>query len=275
MTMTTRQKILLPLTLLAFGVLCWQVMVVFFPTSWSRLHLFVRPSAVAKSALVAHDAALGATAASQSGRATQSNLDEPLDASLGEPGTLAGPSENTTVASAMQGKSAKVSQQSGDVLQATHAETLPMSAGKPSSGHTAVEGMAPITVSQQQYMQLANAYQLAKLQRMLAEEEAAIAQAKLKLQDLGKQVHGSKTGVWSVAQRQAHTQPVYQLVYLDGQQGAEWAATLAYNGQYIAVQPEDTLANGDKVLRIDHHGVLLGHDGQEHWIAFHPSGTIG
>lgn len=250
MHMTRRQKILLPLTLFAFALLLWQVMVVFFPDAWAR----IRGGAGIFAVTVASDSVSADEAIDTAAVPQQSQLAPAQTLSVDvEPGMVQ--DEEATV-------------------MATE-EPLPTTAGNaPSAQLQGVANqpqtdglMAPITASQQQYVRLANAYQLAKMQRMLAEEETAVAEAKSKLQQLAKSWHGAINDAWQGATASTQTEDGYRLVYLDGQEGADWVATLQHHGHYWAVQANTVLANGDKVLRIDHRGVLLAHGQQEQLVS--------
>ncbi|MBS0349628.1 MAG: hypothetical protein JSR33_00335 [Proteobacteria bacterium] len=114
-----------------------------------------------------------------------------------------------------------------------------------------------LTTRQQEYLNLVREYQITKIRRQIVEEEAGLASAQKRIADAGK--NGNLSGLGSINNGSAwspNVQSDYQLAYLDRQAG-EWTATLSKGDEYTEVHLGSTLADGSKVISIDHQGVVL------------------
>ncbi len=113
--------------------------------------------------------------------------------------------------------------------------------------------------SQSEYLRLVNEYQMAQLQRMIAEDNEAIAIAKqnaAKATTETSKLMGGGSVMSTTGSSQANSNE-YQLVYTGQQTDGGWSATLKKNGQSTDVNIGSQLADGSQVISIDDNGVLL------------------
>ncbi len=120
-----------------------------------------------------------------------------------------------------------------------------------------------ISEGQQQYLALVNEYQLVEIQRLIAQDQAAIASARASMAESLAKINQSGAGDAGSAGALASSivaagnQPGdYELIYT-GQDNGEWSATLKRNGQFNDVTAGSILPDGDKVLSVDDNGVLI------------------
>ncbi len=120
-----------------------------------------------------------------------------------------------------------------------------------------------INENQQQYLALVNEYQLVEIQRLIAQDQAAIASARASMAESLSKMNqagaGNAGGAGALASSiaAANNQPGdYELIYT-GQDNGEWSATLKRNGQFNDVTAGSVLPDGDKVLSVDDNGVLI------------------
>lgn len=118
----------------------------------------------------------------------------------------------------------------------------------------------PATNSQAEYLRLVNEYQMAQLQRMIAEDNEAIAVAKRNaaqaMTDTAK-LAGGGAMVTTTEDTSDQDDNVYSLVYTGQQDDGQWTATLKKNKQSLDVVPGKQLPDGSQVVSIDENGVLL------------------
>jgi len=117
---------------------------------------------------------------------------------------------------------------------------------------------APLLKSQQEYLNIVNQYELAKMRRQLLEEQAAIAETKRKILEINTQTQKLQATVISAAGNSA-TNSVsipYQLTYLDQQDG-QWSATLSNAGRFFEVTVGTSLPGGIVVESVDKNGVVV------------------
>lgn len=108
--------------------------------------------------------------------------------------------------------------------------------------------------SRTQYLQLANQYEMAKMQRQLLEEEVAIANAKMQI---ARTNTGEATDLSPTLSVTTNAPELgLALVYVAQQEG-HWTATLVQNGQYQIVVVGARLPPDIQVLGIDDEGVLI------------------
>jgi septal ring-binding cell division protein DamX len=132
-----------------------------------------------------------------------------------------------------------------------------------------VANQQQLITHQQQYIQLVNQYELAKMQRQLLEEEVAIAAARQRIAEINQktqQITGQQTASDDVAattsfaepapERHSENLPAYQLAYLD-RQGDNYTATVVDRGHYQEITAGLQLADGSQVKQIDTQGVLF------------------
>jgi len=133
----------------------------------------------------------------------------------------------------------------------------------PSAG-TAKSSAAPeVSESQQQYLALVNEYQLVEIQRLIVQDQAAIASARAsmaeslaKMNQAGANNLGGAGALASSIVAAGNQPGEYELIYT-GQDNGEWSATLKRNGQFNDVTAGSILPDGDKVLSVDDNGVLI------------------
>lgn len=114
--------------------------------------------------------------------------------------------------------------------------------------------------NQQKYLELVNEYQMSEIQRMIAEDQASIAQSRYNAaQALSKisELSGGTANLSSLAGTTDQGNPnEYDLIYT-GEDNGQWTATLKKNGQFNDVTAGSILPDGAKVLSVDDNGVLL------------------
>lgn len=127
--------------------------------------------------------------------------------------------------------------------------------------------------SQQSYLKMINQYELAKMQRQLLDEQAAIESARNKIiqisqknKALGGNHNFNTSGLSASGDLEA-----LRLSYIDKQDDA-WTATIGQGDQYQQVSVGSILPGNYKVLEINHRGVLLKKNNKQLLITF--SGNI-
>jgi len=127
-----------------------------------------------------------------------------------------------------------------------------------------------VSSSQTEYLRLVNEYQMAQLQRMIAEDNEAIAVAKRNaaqaLSDTMK-LAGSST-VLNSGSSDSQAPDTYALIYTGQQADGQWAATLKKNGQVYDVIVGKQLADGFRVASVDENSVLLKGDAGKLLVTF-------
>jgi hypothetical protein len=121
-----------------------------------------------------------------------------------------------------------------------------------------------LSPDQQQYVEIANQYQLAKMKRQLLDEQASVAEEVQRIAEIKaktRQLQGSTDDALS------NDNSTYQLSYVD-QKNGQWSATLIKEGQYQEVTIGTLLSDGMKVAAIRAGGVLLQKGSQEEWVTF-------
>jgi septal ring-binding cell division protein DamX len=117
-----------------------------------------------------------------------------------------------------------------------------------------------MAANQQKYLELVNEYQMSEIQRMIAEDQASIAQSRYNAAEaLSKisELSGGTVNLNDLAGANNQTNPNdYELIYT-GEDNGQWTATLKKNGQFNDVTAGSVLPDGAKVLTVDDNGVLL------------------
>jgi hypothetical protein len=141
---------------------------------------------------------------------------------------------------------------------------MPASLSMPGSTTGSTIGSATaVSSSQQQYMQLVNEYQLAEIQRMIAEDNAAIAQSRydaaqsmVKMAELTGDANPGAMGLGASVDNQSANSTDYELIYT-GEDNNQWTATIKKNGQFNDVTAGSVLPDGTKILSVDDNGVVI------------------
>jgi len=120
------------------------------------------------------------------------------------------------------------------------------------------------------YVRLVDQYQMLQMEHKLLTEQLEIAKLKAKIATLNKE----NTSMLNTAHPENYSQSnaLYQLVYL-AQQNHQWTATILKGNQYKTVNTGDKLANGDHVLQINAHGVILKNPKQRIQLTFNGVGV--
>jgi hypothetical protein len=133
-----------------------------------------------------------------------------------------------------------------------------------------------MTPTQQKYLSLVNEYQLVEMQRLITQDQAAIAAARAataaslsKVGEAGGDMGNLMTNI--VSDNQAGD---YELIYT-GQDNGEWSATLKRNGQFNDVTTGTTLPNGDKILSVSDSGVLVQEGNIKKLVSFNGVSATG
>jgi len=150
--------------------------------------------------------------------------------------------------------------QSSSVSAATYAHLT-------HSAENASIAIDPAADQQSQNLHLFYEYQIAQLQRMIAEDNEATAIAKRNAAqataDTAKLLSNSAVTAVTMdrsSNKGTATNSDYELLYTGQQSNGEWNARLKKNGQIYAVTPGKQLTDGAKVVAIDEVGVLLSQD---------------
>jgi septal ring-binding cell division protein DamX len=131
----------------------------------------------------------------------------------------------------------------------------------------------PNSNAQSEYLRLVNEYQVAQMQRMIAEDNEAIAIARRNaaqaMQDTSKLV-GGDPGAMTMDNSSPADQNTtdYSLVYTGQQGNGGWTATLKKDGRSYDVIMGGQLPDGSQVSSIDENGVLLMQGNNKKFITF-------
>jgi septal ring-binding cell division protein DamX len=257
MAIERKQKILIVLIIVALLYVLWQVYDL-FGANWFKSNTSqpLAPPAIAQIA--------------------------PIDTSR-EKLVTAAPSTNTTTMSVDKPNTTLVDAKPTAAVDTAAVDTAPVSITPTSStaaARVAASNTVPITtidnpsnfyVNQNQaaYLQLVNQYQLLKMQRMVVDEQAAIAQAKQQIAKEGIDVSLPTVATDSSGSNSSD----YKLMYIDHQNN-QWAATLSKMGQYFEVTPGMQLLDGTQVLAITQQGVTLKEGSQKLFLNFFGSAPM-
>lgn len=127
-----------------------------------------------------------------------------------------------------------------------------------------------VTVNQQKYLQLVAQYQIAQLQRMIAEDEEAIAVARNHAaKAIAETAHINNAQFFS-AISSVMPQTInhdYELIFT-GQQGNLFAATLQKDGHFYDVRIGTRLPDDTQVVSINQDSVLLKKNNEQKLVTF-------
>lgn len=294
MTLTKRQKILIPILVLVLAFLLWQLYALLVPASSvpAPATLAQKPKIkkiqpLTQVDLQAHNAAqIPAAPKLTTNQTVQATAKQEQQApqpgeQAAKPTQVAHPSVAQATTSDASSKSAQLAKLASHVenkINATKNNANSDTAAKqiaaaqqaakqhlaPQPAHMApvseVANTVGLSATQQQYLQLVNRYQILRLQKMIAQSNQQIAQAELGAAEaeakLGK-FRGSRDVVNVATPNVKRVRPsrAYQLVYT-GQSNGRWNATLKRNGQLIDVHVGSTVAGG-RVMAINSQRVIL------------------
>lgn len=243
MKLERKQKILLTLIIIALAFLAWQLYDIFFASNVSddtaTISSIPPTQPLSQPSLQTAPATLTTPPAipSITTTTTATTTPTPLAPPLARPTPLTTTAPSTTV------------------VQTT--TTMPQVPPPPVMRELTLQ--APITTQQREYLQLVNRYQIIRMQRMLADEEAALYTSKAKVVELNQQI--SKITGTAVTNNlfgppSSGLSIGYQLMYIDYQNG-RWTATLNQSGRFIEVNAGTTLPDGARVIKIDQNGVVI------------------
>lgn len=131
---------------------------------------------------------------------------------------------------------------------------------------------APMTQQQMRYLRLVNQYQIVRMQRLVADEEAAMYASRAKIAELHQQI--AKTSGTSYTATSTFGAPMpstsigYQLMYIDYQNG-QWTATLNQSGRFIEVNCDTVLPDGARILKITQNGVVIRKWNKNYLLSFY------
>ena len=131
---------------------------------------------------------------------------------------------------------------------------------------TAAPQQQPLTESQSAYLQLMNQYQLVKMQRLIVDEQASIAEARERIAKLNQEAGSLGGSDFHITGSNTQSSD-YKLVFLDRQSGI-WSATLSKDGRYYEVGRGKELLDGTQVVQINDQGVVLRKDGEKTQLTF-------
>ena len=125
-----------------------------------------------------------------------------------------------------------------------------------------------VASQRKEYLQMADQFELAKMQSELLKQELDIAQTKQKISETNQKISGAVSGVGgSAAGAQPGAGGSLRLVYL-GQINDRWSATVADNGQYATVTTGSVLPNGSVASVVNKDGVTYRLGGKTMLLGF-------
>lgn len=120
-------------------------------------------------------------------------------------------------------------------------------------------GVDPNSDAQTEYLKLVNQYQMAQLQRMIAEDNEAIAVARRNaaqaMSDTTKLAGDGSVPISATSDSSGVSG--YELVYTGQQNDGSWTATLKKDGQTFDVDAGKLMPDGSQVISVDENGVLI------------------
>ena len=125
-----------------------------------------------------------------------------------------------------------------------------------------------IASQRKEYLQMADQFELAKMQSQLLKQELDIAKTKQQISQTNQSISGI-SNVSSLGGAEANNAKLH-LVYV-GQVNGQWSATVSQGGQYTTVSVGSILPNGSVVSSVNQQGItyrlggktlLLGFNGQ-------------
>jgi len=223
----TKQKIMIPLIILAGAILSWQVYKVFKNDTPAPMHSeqFKKPET---------------QVISKPEQAPTPSVEPATGGSFSQPTSRSTYNQNAATNSDLKEKYvANEIKQYQQKENATPAET-------------------------KEYLRLVNQLHLLKMQRMVVEEYAAIAQAEAKrsqaMENLRKDQRSLETKSITPSSLEQQSQD-YKLAYIEKRDG-QWSATLRMQNRFIEVVPKITLPDGTRVESISKDGVVLEQNGK-------------
>lgn len=114
-----------------------------------------------------------------------------------------------------------------------------------------------VSANQQKYLQLVSEYQMLEVQKMIAQDQAQIAQSRVATAEaLAKIGQSGSMNPGDISVGSTDVSSDYELIYT-GEDDGEWTATLKKNGQFNDVTTGSVLPDGAKVLSVDNNGVVI------------------
>jgi septal ring-binding cell division protein DamX len=158
------------------------------------------------------------------------------------------------------------------VAQAVHTNAVETAAMlSNAASNTTTSATDTSGANQQNYLELVNEYQMSEIQRMIAEDQASIAQARYTAAEALSKItalSGSSANLSDLVGTTDQTNSAgYELIYT-GEDSGQWTATLKKNGQFNDVTAGSVLPDGANVLSVDDNGVLLQIGNKKELITF-------
>lgn len=276
MALDRKQKILIPLIVLAFVYVVWQVFDMFGGELTSSKPETTKTS---KAALPSVPKVTTTTQVTKTPAATTSETkiqpitpapQQPAIAPIAPASTqpVANTTTQATSAPSVQPVAVAPTQVTTTVATTT---TQPAPQAPPAQPVPQLPPQPVMTAEQANYLRLMQQYQMLKVERLIVEEQAAIAGAKERIARINETAmkYGGDTGVSaSLSQPMNAEAGGYRLMYIDFQKG-RWTATLNKAGQYMEVTEDTTLIDGSRVLAIDQQGVTLAQGDKKYYLTFY------
>ena len=278
MKLDKKQKIMIPLVILAFAFVGWQAYKLLGGGDGGR---YTPPADPVQTKTLAITATAGqrannnaasansgtTTAAAQTSAASNNTTTQQPSPTATNANTVSNNQPSTQQGSLTTSASNAGSQSSGTKQSGSGAQS---GVGAQSSGvKQTQEPLTPETKAQlaqqkaleRQYVQMVTQYQLAQMQKKLADVNAQLAQSKLREAQAVAKASSQNVGVGSLAGAAAssitsRTLGSYSLLYV-GHLNHQWMATLRYAGQLHNVHMGSQFADGTTVKVIDRNGVVL------------------
>ncbi|MCD6055048.1 MAG: hypothetical protein K0R12_10 [Gammaproteobacteria bacterium] len=243
MALAKKQKIMIPLVIAAFAFLGWEAYQLLGGDSDYTVPSTPAPIARPKAPVPAVQA--------------PNNNDEASTPGMQQPDVNNTPAATTPVS---------VNKPVSTKPSASAAENLPVDSTEEEDNQKAF--IQAQQAREQQYIQMVNDYQLAEMQKKLADANAQLAQSKLKeAQSVAKAsqqniaVNQASTGV-GAGNNPLQNYSLLYVSYIDG----HWTGTLRYQGRLHNVYIGSQFADGTSVRVIDRNGVVLSYKDQSRYL---------
>lgn len=262
MTLDKKQKIMIPLVILAFAFLGWES---YKLLGGGQSGGYTPPPApvqaqnapVAASPQPAVSTPSNPPATTQVGQTTGNVSAISGSNTQQRPGT---PAANN-LSRASNAQAALSSTDDNDIRSDSHTSDTRQIDNQDTLTPQAKAALAQQKALETQYVQLVTQYQLAQMQKKLADANAQLAQSKLReAQAVAKassqNINVNAANAAGATSTASHILSGYSLLYV-GYMNHEWMATLRYAGQLHNVHVGAQFADGTTVKVIDRNGVVL------------------
>lgn len=274
MNLNRKQKVLLPLIILAFAYVLWQLYDL-FGVSWmeSKRPPAVHPISAKDRGFKGNQLAPIMSVQKNSGEnssISQVSLvpaKNPLEDTNAQ---IKAATQKTPAINNSNTTAVNISKQPAAIKTSPATSSTSIAMGSANANSNA-NTQSNLSAQQLEYLQLVNQYQIVRLQRMILDEQAAMAAARERITQEGGNTEPANSALPIGDYQTGSTD--YKLMYIDFQKG-QWTATLSKMGQYFEVTTGTLLLDGTRVIGITHQGVILQEGDQKVFLNFFGSKII-